>query len=281
MKTRSVHIGDVVVGGGAPLTLVAGPCVMESETVVLRIAEKIREVTARLGIPTIFKSSYLKDNRSSAQSFQGLGVDAGLSLLAKVRDSFDMPVLTDVHSVDEARTAADAVDVIQVPAYLCMQTSIVQAAGRTGKPVNVKKGQFIHPQDMRNVIRKLEEVDCRDIILTERGACFGYRNLVVDFRSLPDMRSFGYPVMFDPTHAIRNYGISSSDPTGGSPEYIPALTRAGIAVGCDALFMETHDDLENALCDAASMLPFERLESVLQQVMAVDDACRQTSETPV
>jgi len=269
-----VEVGSIKIGGDNPLALIAGPCVIEGESVVLRIGEKIKTVTDKLGIPFIFKSSYLKDNRSKATTYQGPGVDEGTKILRKVRDELGVPVLSDVHGIHEVETAAEALDVIQIPAYLCMQTSLTLAVGKTGKVVNVKKGQFLHPQDMKNVIAKLELVENKQIILTERGACFGYRSLVADMRSLPLMRDLGYPVMFDPTHSIRNYGISSSDKRGGSPELIPFIARAGIAAGCDAVFIETHDCLDEALCDAASMLPFNQLENLLNTLMEIDNIVR-------
>ncbi|MFC1729376.1 3-deoxy-8-phosphooctulonate synthase [candidate division KSB1 bacterium] len=265
-----VEVDSIKIGGGNPLILVAGPCVIEGEDVVLRIGEKILTVAGKLGIPFIFKSSYMKDNRSSATSYQGPGVKEGTKILQKVKDRLGVPVLSDVHGLEEIPIAAETLDVIQIPAYLCMQTSLTLAAGRTGKVVNVKKGQFLHPHDMKNVIGKLELVGNKKIILTERGAQFGYRSLVADMRSLPLMRELGYPVMFDPTHSIRNYGISSSDKRGGSPELIPYIARAGIAAGCDAVFIETHDCLDEALCDAASMLPFEQLEKLLVTLMEID-----------
>lgn len=269
-----VNVNSIPIGGKNPLALVAGPCLIEGEDVVLRIGEKIRKVTDKLGIPFIFKSSYLKDNRSSAETYQGPGLQDGLKILQKVKDELGVPVLSDVHGENDVAAAAEVLDVIQIPAYLCMQTSLTLLAGKTGKVINVKKGQFLHPQDMINVVKKLEYAGNRRIILTERGACFGYRSLVVDMRSFPLMRELGYPVMFDPTHSIRNYGISSSDKKGGSPELIPYIARAGIAAGCDAIFIETHDRMNEALCDAASMLPFDQLEPLLETLMEIDKIVR-------
>lgn len=269
-----VNVDTIPIGDKNPLALVAGPCLIEGEDVVLRIGEKIRKVTDKLGIPFIFKSSYLKDNRSSAETYQGPGLQDGLKILQKVKNELGVPVLSDVHGENDVAAAAEVLDVIQIPAYLCMQTSLTLLAGKTGKVVNVKKGQFLHPQDMINVVKKLEYAGNKRIILTERGACFGYRSLVVDMRSLPLMRELGYPVMFDPTHSIRNYGISSSDKKGGSPELIPYIARAGIAAGCDAIFIETHDRMNEALCDAASMLPFDQLESLLETLMEIDKIVR-------
>ncbi len=271
---KTVHVDSIPVGGGNPLVLIAGPCVIEGEKTVLRIGEKIKSVADRLKIPLIFKSSYLKDNRSSAETFQGPGVKEGTAVLQKVKDELDVPVLSDVHGIEDISAAAEVLDVIQIPAYLSMQTSLVVAAGKTGKVVNVKKGQFLHPLDMKNVIGKLEFSGNTNILLTDRGTSFGYRTLVADMRSLPLMRSLGYPVVFDPTHSLRNYGIPSSDKRGGNPELIPHISRAGIAAGCDAVFIETHDRLDDAECDASSMLPFAQLEPLLETLLEIDTIVR-------
>ncbi|MFC1558244.1 3-deoxy-8-phosphooctulonate synthase [candidate division KSB1 bacterium] len=267
---RSVSVGDITIGGGRQFALIAGPCVIEGEDVVLRIAERIKNISERLSISFIFKSSFLKDNRSSATSYQGSGIDEGMRILRKVKEIFDVPVISDVHSSQDIEAVKDVLDIIQVPAFLSMQTSIVLAAGQTGKVINVKKGQFLHPLDMGNIIKKIEGTGNHNILLTERGTCFGYRSLVTDFRSLPLMRSLGYPVVFDPTHSLRNYGIPSSDKKGGSPEFVPYLSRAGTACGMDALFMEVHDDMDNAQCDAASMLPLGELEELLKILIEID-----------
>lgn len=267
---RTVTVGDVKIGGGEPFALIAGPCVIEGEDVVMRIAEKTKKVTDNLSVPLIFKSSFLKDNRSSSETYQGSGIDEGMRILQKVRETFGVPVISDVHSVQDIEIVKDTLDIIQIPAFLSMQTSITVAAGETGKVINVKKGQFLHPLDMGNVVRKIEGTGNHNILLTERGTSFGYRTLVTDFRSLPLMRSLGYPVVFDPTHSLRNYGIPSSEKKGGSPEFVPYLSRAGVACGIDALFMETHDDLDNAQCDASSMLPFGDLKELLKILIEID-----------
>jgi 2-dehydro-3-deoxyphosphooctonate aldolase (KDO 8-P synthase) len=272
--TRRVEVGGMAIGGGAPLALIAGPCVIEAEDLMLRTAESLRYLADRLGIGLIFKSSYLKDNRSSADSYQGPGLEKGLRLLEKIKATFDLPVLSDVHTPQDAAAAAEVLDVIQIPAYLSMQTGLTLAAARTGKVVNVKKGQFLDPGDMKNVIGKIESAGNRRILLTERGTFFGYHNLVVDFRSLPIMRSLGYPVVFDPTHSVRVYGVPSSDPAGGRREFVPALTRAGVAAGCDALFIETHPCPGEALCDAASQWPLGQLEPLLRKAIALDQLVR-------
>jgi len=267
---RTVKVGNIEIGNGKPLALIAGPCVIESESIVLQAAEQIKTITERLKIPFIFKSSYLKDNRSSASTYQGPGLEKGLRILQKVKSQFDVPVNSDIHNLQDAPFAAETLDIIQIPAYLSMQTTITLAAAQTGKPINVKKGQFLAPQDMKNVIRKIEGTGNHQILLTERGTFFGYHNLVVDMRSLQIMRELGYPVIIDPTHSIRVYGISSSDPSGGTPQYVPAISRAAVAAGCDAVFIETHPNCSEALCDAASMWPLERLEWLLVQLLEID-----------
>lgn len=267
---KTVSVGNIKFGNKNPLVLIAGPCVIESEAVVLETAEKVKKIADRLRMPLIFKSSFLKDNRSSAQTYQGPGLENGLKILQKVKEQFQIPVISDIHAAADAKPAAEVLDIIQIPAYLSMQTTITLAAAETGKPVNVKKGQFLDPHDMKNIIKKLENAGNDQILLTERGACFGYHNLVVDMRSLSIMRSLGYPVIIDPTHSIRVYGISSSDPAGGNPEFVPAISRAAVAAGCDAVFMETHPRCNEALCDAASMWPLEKLESLLKQLVEID-----------
>ena len=268
---NTISIGDIKIGPGKPLAIFAGPCVIESEEIVFQAAEEIKKITDKLGFPLIFKSSFNKDNRSSEESYQGPGLDEGLRILQKVKEKFGLPVISDIHTPDQAAPAAEVLDILQIPAYLCMQTSLTLAVAKTGKPVNVKKAQFLAASDMKNVIKKIERQNNYNILLTERGTVHGYHNLVVDFRSFKEMRDLGYPVMFDPTHSIRIYGLSSSDPRGGAPQYIFPLTRAGVAAGIDALFIETHPCVEDALCDAASMLPLERFEDLLTQVKLIRD----------
>jgi 2-dehydro-3-deoxyphosphooctonate aldolase (KDO 8-P synthase) len=271
---QTVKIGDIKVGNNNPLVLIGGPCVIESEDLVLKTAEKVKKIADKLGYPFIFKSSYLKDNRSSANSFQGPGLDNGLKILQKVKDKFGVPVLSDIHDLHHAETCAEVLDVIQIPAYLSMQTGLTLAVARTGAAVNIKKGQFLHPSDMQNVINKITGEGNQNILLTDRGTFFGYHNLVLDMRNLKVMRDMGYPVVLDPTHSIRKYGVSSSDKRGGAKEYIFSLSRAGTAAGIDAIFIETHPDCDNALCDAASMLPLNRLEDLLKQVKAIDEVIK-------
>ncbi len=272
---KTISIGSIKIGPDEPLALIAGPCVIESEEIVLRTAERVQKIAQRLGMPYILKSSYTKDNRSSSQTYQGAGMEEGLKILQKVRNELGVPVLSDIHNEHEAAPAAEVLDVLQIPAYLSMQTSLTVAAAKTGKAINVKKGQFLDPMDMKNVVAKIEHEGNYNIMLTERGTFFGYHNLVIDYRSLPVMRSLGYPVVIDPTHAIRVYGISSSDPRGGNPQFVPALSRAAIAAGCEVIFIETHPNCSEALCDAASMWPLDRLEHLLIQVKKMDELRRE------
>jgi len=267
---KTISVGEIKIGPHTPLVLIAGPCVIESEELVLRTAEQIKIIAERLDMPFIFKSSFLKDNRSTSTSFQGPGLEEGLRILEKVKNQVEVPVLSDIHNEFQAEPAGQVLDVLQIPAYLSMQTTLSVAAARTGKAVNVKKGQFLHPKDMENVIRKIEHEGNFNILLTERGTFFGYHNLVVDMRSLSMMRELGYPVVIDPTHSIRVYGISSGDPAGGNPQFVPALSRAAVATGCEVVFIETHPNCAEALCDAASMWPLDKLESLLIQVKRID-----------
>jgi 2-dehydro-3-deoxyphosphooctonate aldolase (KDO 8-P synthase) len=276
--TKQLNIGKVTIGGSAPLALIAGPCVMEDESVVLSTAEAIKKIADKLKIDLIFKSSYKKDNRSSAKSYQGPGLEAGLKLLETVKKRFDVPVLSDVHYPDEVAACAQVLDVIQIPAYLCMQTELTLKVAKTGKVVNVKKGQFLAPEDVGHIVKKIEETGNTNILLTERGTSFGYHNLVVDYKALPIMRSLGYPVVFDVTHTIRKYGKPSSDPKGGSPEFIEPLARAGVACGCDAIFIETHPKPCEAKCDAASMLELSKLERLVESLMELDAVTRKYSD---
>ncbi len=268
-----VKIGDLIVGEGQPLALIAGPCVIESEEIVFRTCEQVKEICSRLGIPFIFKSSYSKGNRLNVDSFSGPGLEKGLRILGKVRKQFGVPILTDIHSVEEAKPVSEVADVLQIPAFLCRQTELVLAAARTGKPLNIKKGQFMAPEDMLPIARKAESVGNEHVLLTERGSFFGYHNLVVDFRSLKVMRDLGYPVVFDATHSLQLPGSQVSC-SGGQPEFIFPMARAAVACGCDALFLETHPDIQSALCDKNSMLPLDRLEDLLVQVRAIDQAMR-------
>jgi len=267
---HNVTIGDITIGAGQPLALIAGPCVIESEEIVLRIAGDIKKIADKLAMPVIFKSSFSKDNRSSAKSYQGPGLQEGLRILQKVKEEFGLPVLSDIHDQHDVPACAEVLDVLQIPAFLSMQTSLLLAVAKSGKTINVKKGQFLAASDMQTAINKISGEGNNNILLTDRGTMFGYHNLVLDMRNLKIMRSLGYPVVLDPTHSIRKYGVSSSDKRGGAKEFIFGLSRAGVAAGVDAVFIETHPDCDNAMCDAASMLPFNRFEDLLRQMQEID-----------
>ena len=266
---KTVTISSISVGGGNPLVLIAGPCVVENRDMIFSTAEKIKEITSRLGVPFIFKSSYKKANRTSVSGFTSIGIDEALKILAEVKKELGIPILTDVHTTEEVRAAAQVADVIQIPAFLCRQTDLLIAAGNTGKAVNIKKGQFLAPEDMKHPIEKVASTKNEKILVTERGATFGYHNLVVDMRGLPVMRSFGYPVILDATHSVQLPG-NDNGKSGGQPQYIFPIVRAGVAVGIDGLFIETHPDPATALSDAASQLPLSRLEELLLQAKAID-----------
>jgi len=267
----SVRIGQIEIGQGRPLALIAGPCVLEGRDLVLRIAEQLCEMTARLAMPFIFKASYDKANRTSVKSPRGPGLEPGLKLLEEVRTQFGCPLLSDVHEVAEVAVAAEVLDVLQIPAFLCRQTSLIVAAAETGKVVNVKKGPFLAPWDLRPVIEKVESTGSDRLLLTERGTSFGYNSLVSDMRSLPLMREFGYPVVYDATHSVQMPG-GMGDRSGGQREMVPHLVRAAVAVGCDALFVETHPDPDQALSDGPNMVPLAELEGLLSKALAVHAA---------
>lgn len=267
--------GTVEIGDGRPLALIAGPCVIESEDLCLEIGASARECSDRLGIPYIFKASFDKANRTSVDSFRGPGIDRGLEILSAVRGRLGVPVLTDIHEPWQAEPAAQAVDVLQIPAFLCRQTDLIVAAARTGKCVNIKKGQFMAPWDMQHSVRKARSEGNDNVCLTERGASFGYNMLVVDMCSLPVMRGLGCPVIFDATHAVqRPGGLGAS--SGGAREFVPHLVRAAVAVGVDALFLEVHPDPAAARSDAASMLALSDLPVVLSHAVAIRSALPQT-----
>ncbi len=252
------------------LFLIAGPCVIESESVVMDVAESLKEICDSLGLPFVFKSSYDKANRSSIRSFRGPGIDRGLSILKKVREAFHVPVLTDVHSPEEAFHVAEVVDVLQVPAFLCRQTDLILAVSNTGKTVNIKKGQFLAPWDVKNIIEKFTSTGNKSLLLTERGTSFGYNNLVVDFRAFPIMQSFGFPVVFDLTHSLQLPGGLGAS-SGGQREYAPVLSRAAVAAGVDGLFMEVHPDPDNALCDGPNMIRLSDVRELLEVLITIRD----------
>jgi 2-dehydro-3-deoxyphosphooctonate aldolase (KDO 8-P synthase) len=263
-----VEIGPVRCGGGLPLVLFAGPCAIESEGLCLRVAERLKKLSEELGFPLVFKASYDKANRTSVDSFRGLGMDEGLRILQKVKDEFGLPVISDVHDISQLKAAAEVLDVLQIPAFLSRQTDLLVAAGQTGKPVNVKKGQFLAPWDIAHAIGKIRSTGNEKILLTERGASFGYNNLVTDMRSLVIMRETGYPVVYDATHSVQLPGGAGGS-SGGQRQYVGALSRAAVATGVDALFWEVHEDPDQALCDGPNSLPLNDLKPMLQQMMAI------------
>lgn len=264
-----VDVGTVAIGSGHPLAFILGPCVIESESHAIDMALAVKEITARVGTRCIFKASYDKANRTSLSSFRGPGLDEGLRTLAKVKERAVLPILTDIHEPSHAAAAAAVADVLQIPAFLCRQTDLLVAAARTGRPVNVKKGQFLAPDDMRHVVAKLTESGATGVLVTERGTSFGYNNLVVDMRGLPMLRALGHPVIFDVTHSLQLPGAGDGV-TSGLAEYIEPLARAGVAAGVDGVFMEVHDEPSRAKSDAANALPLARLESLLRHLVELD-----------
>jgi 2-dehydro-3-deoxyphosphooctonate aldolase (KDO 8-P synthase) len=273
MSQKHVFVGDIDCGSDQ-LFLIAGPCVIEAESLMMHTAERLKTITGDLGIPLIFKSSFSKDNRSSLDYYQGPGLEEGLKLLEKVKREFDLPLLTDIHYPYQAKPAGEVVDVIQIPAYLCMQSELVVAAAKTGKVVNIKHGQFIAPDNMAKPVKKIEASGNDKIILTERGYTFGYNDLVVDPRSFYLMNQIGYPVVFDAGHSIRKYGIPSKDPRGSSRQFLDTLARAAVAAGVDGLFIEAHPNPPEALCDAASQYYLEDLEKFMRPLLDIHNLVR-------
>lgn len=271
--TSEIRIGQVKIGGDGPLALIAGPCVIESSDLCYQVAREVRAICDELGIPYVFKASFDKANRLSADSPRGPGIEKGLEILSDIRNNLRIPVLTDVHEVWQVREASPVVDVLQIPAFLCRQTDLVKAAAETGKPLNIKKGQFLSPYDMSNIVQKAKATGNSQIMLTERGVSFGYANLVVDMRSLPIMRTLGCPVVFDATHSVQKPG-GLGKASGGDREYVPHLVRAACAVGIDALFLEVHPNPDAALSDAATMLRLDSLKSLLSHAQAIDNLVR-------
>ncbi|MCZ6701342.1 MAG: 3-deoxy-8-phosphooctulonate synthase [bacterium] len=270
---RTVTVGRVAVGGDEPLALIAGPCVIESAELAIEVALRLKAVGESLGVGVIYKSSYDKANRTSIESFRGPGLAEGLEILRRVKEETGLPVLSDVHSLEEVEPAAQVLDCIQIPAFLCRQTDLVISAAATGKPVNIKKGQFLAPWDVEHVVEKIRSQGNEDILLTERGTAFGYSNLVADMRGLAIMRSLGYPVVFDVTHAVQLPGAQGGS-SGGERRFIPHLARAAAAAGCDALFLEVHPNPEKALCDGPNQWPLEELSALLEPVLAIDRVVR-------
>ncbi len=270
---KIIKIADIQVGGKRPFTLIAGPCVVESKQATLRIAAFLKKLTVKLEIPFIFKASYDKANRTSLDSFRGLGIKEGLKVLKEVKETLRVPILSDVHGVEEIPLAAEVLDVLQIPAFLCRQTDLLLEAGKTGRVVNVKKGQFLAPWDMSHVIKKIESTGNKKIILTERGTSFGYNNLISDFRSLSIMREFGYPVVFDATHSVQQPG-GLGHASGGNSEFIPLLARCAVAAGCDGIFLEVHFDPKKALSDGPNMLALNKLEKLLVELKEIDNVVK-------
>ncbi len=271
---NKVKVGNFTIGGDSPLTLLAGPCVLESLERSLLIGRTVKEICGRLGINYVFKASFDKANRSSFHSFRGPGLEKGLAWLKTIKEELGVPIVTDIHESYQAAPAAEVADILQIPAFLCRQTDLLHAAAQTGRVVNVKKGQFLAPDDMRNVVDKLHESGCDQLMLTERGASFGYHNLVVDMRSLPIMRSFGYPVVFDGTHSVQLPGGNGTS-SSGNREYVEYLVRAAVGVGIDALFLEVHDNPEEALSDGANMVYLDKLEDLLKEALAIHVSVQQ------
>jgi len=265
METREISAGNIKIGHNNPLAFIAGPCVIESEESALKAARRIKEISDSRNIPVIFKSSFDKANRTSVNSFRGPGIKDGLAILDKIKKETGLAVLSDVHSVDEIEKAAAVLDVIQIPAFLCRQTEIVLAAARTGKTVNIKKGQFLAPIDVKNIIDKVLSVGNSNIMITERGTTFGYNNLVVDMRGIPIMQDFGFPVVYDATHSVQLPGGLGSS-SGGQREFIETLARSAVAAGCDAVFMEVHENPDEAPCDGPNMLPIEEFSLLAERL---------------
>jgi 2-dehydro-3-deoxyphosphooctonate aldolase (KDO 8-P synthase) len=263
-----VAIENIRIGNGNLPVVIAGPCVIENEDITFYTAEKLKKICSSVGLPFIFKSSYDKANRTSLSSYRGPGIDRGLKILSDIKGKFDIPVISDVHSVDEAKHASEVLDALQIPAFLCRQTDLIIEASKTGKPVNIKKGQFLAPWDVKNIIDKFVSTGNKNLFITERGISFGYNNLVVDYRAFPIMRSFGYPVIFDVTHSLQLPGGQGSS-SGGQREFAEPLARAAVAVGIDGLFMEVHPEPDKALCDGPNMIKLNDVERMLNTIKAI------------
>jgi len=270
---NSVRVQNIVIGDDYPLVFIIGPCVVEDREMLFTVAKELKKIQKQLDIPIIFKSSYKKANRTSDLSFMGIGMDEALQLMVEVKNEFGFPLLTDVHTESECAVAAEYVDILQIPAFLCRQTDLLRAAGRTGKPVNIKKGQFMAPEKMKYQAEKVIQAGSHGVFLTERGTTFGYGDLVVDMRSIPIMKSTGYPVIFDATHSVQIPG-GSGDATGGRPEFIAPLARAAVAAGCDGIFVETHPDPPNAKSDAGSQLALNKIHELVKDVLVIRDALK-------
>lgn len=272
-KSVAVKKPFIKIANSLPITLIAGPCVIENESKTLSIARQLKEISENCGISLVFKASYDKANRSSAKSFRGPGIKTGLSILGKVKDKLNLPVLTDIHCKEDVKEAAKVADILQVPAFLCRQTDLITACARTGLPVNIKKGQFLAPEDIEYIIGKIESAGGNKILITERGVSFGYHNLVVDFRSLPIMKQTGYPVIYDATHSVQ-IPQGSGGTSGGNPEFIEPLSRAAAAIGVAGLFVEVHPDPKKALSDGANSLKLSGLEKFIRKIMKIDNLAK-------
>ncbi len=270
---KQIQVGNIKIGDKNPLVLIAGPCVIESEGLCLDAAVTIKKIADKVGIPFIFKTSFDKANRLSIDSYRGPGIKKGLSVLRRIKQEIKVPILTDVHCQADIIEVSKVADIIQIPALLCRQTDIVTAAAKSGKVINIKKGQFLAPWDIVPIIKKIESVGNKSILITERGACFGYNNLVTDFRSLGIMREFGYPVIYDATHSVQLPG-GKGTASGGQREFVEGLSRAAVAFGCDGLFLEVHSSPDKALCDGPNMIDFKALEKLLKQVTRIEKALK-------
>lgn len=274
MSNNKFKVGEIECGADQ-LFLISGPCVIEDEKVMMTTAEELKKIEERIGVPIIYKSSFMKDNRSDATYYMGPGIDEGLKMLDRIKKEFGFPILSDVHYPDQISAAAEVLDIIQIPAYLCMQTTLVLEAGRSGQVVNLKHGQFLAPENMIKPVKKIESTGNTKIILTERGFTLGYNDLVVDPRSFYHLQETGYPVVFDVTHSIRKYGIPSADPSGGARQFLEVLGRSGVAAGVDGLFIETHPCPSEALCDAASQLDISKLEEYMKPLIEIHNIVTQ------
>jgi len=278
MVNSPAIIGDYRVGRGEPLLLIAGPCVIESRELTLRIAARLTEICARLPVQLVFKASFDKANRTSAQSYRGMGIDAGLEILAEVKHATGLPVTTDLHESPQAAPVAEVCDLLQIPAFLCRQTDLLVAAAATGKAVNVKKGQFVAPWDMKNVVQKLDSAGCKNVLLCERGTFFGYGRLVNDFRSIPEMQALGVPVIFDATHSVQEPG-GLGNATGGNRAMVEPLARAAVALGIDGLFFETHPVPDKSPSDGANMIPLDQFGAMLERLLRIRETVAKLEQT--
>jgi 2-dehydro-3-deoxyphosphooctonate aldolase (KDO 8-P synthase) len=274
MSVKKFRVGEIECGA-EQLFLISGPCVIEDEKVMMKTAEELKRIEERIGVPIIYKSSFMKDNRSDASYYMGPGLEEGLKILDRIKKNFGFPLLSDVHYPEQMAPAAEVLDILQIPAYLCMQTTLVLEAAKTGRVINLKHGQFLAPENMIKPVKKIESAGNEQIILTERGFTLGYNDLVVDPRSFYHLQETGYPVVFDVTHSIRKYGIPSADPSGGARQYLEVLGRAGVAAGVDGLFIETHPCPSEALCDAASQLDVTKLEEFIKPLIEIHQIVNQ------